>query len=518
MNPRTTIQSVSKAFAEIKNDYAAAQPSRFRRTRRNLGGNADAHYQNETKFLEIREYVRDFDRNDAIIGQAVDRAVANMIQGGFGLETQTGDTKLDADLWARFDEWAQDPEQCDVAGEMSFYNYEWHAQRSSTVDGDMFVNLLDNGQMEGIEAHRCRTPSNTTRNVVQGVLLDDNRRRLEFWFTRKDIDPKVRLSRVQDIAAYPVRDAMGNRIVCQVYNPTRISQTRGITALHAIFDVCGMFEDLNFAKLVQAQMVSCIGGFIERAADYQLGERTTETLADGTTATNEGMTPGSILRGNPGEKFTVISPNVPNAEFFPHVKLLLQLIGLNLGLPLVLVLMDASETNFSGWRGAIDQARLGFRCNQQQLKLRFHCPVFRWKVREWMRGDAALRNAAKRSDINIFRHKWNSPKWPYIQPEIESKADAHRVANLQVSPRGLHAERGGDWDDTYEETAQDNGAAIRRFIKESLSITKDTGVEVPWQAVANLNAFTATVPSAPVAEEDEEEGSSKPPKKDKPNV
>jgi hypothetical protein len=62
-----SIQQVHAAFADIRNDYAAAQPSRFRRTRRNLGGNADAHYQNEAKFLEMREYVRDMDRNDAII-------------------------------------------------------------------------------------------------------------------------------------------------------------------------------------------------------------------------------------------------------------------------------------------------------------------------------------------------------------------------------------------------------------------------------------------------------------------
>ena len=108
------------------------------------------------------------------------------------------------------------------------------------------------------------------------------------------------------------------------------------------------------------------------------------------------------------------------------MRLILTLIGINLGLPLVMVLMDASETNFSGWRGAVDQARLGFRQNQKRLINRFHKPVYLWKVRQWMAEDAALRRAAARSDVNIFAHRWNPPTWPYIQPLQDATADLLR--------------------------------------------------------------------------------------------
>jgi capsid protein len=256
-----------------------------------------------------------------------------------------------------------------------------------------------------------------------------------------------------------VRDAQGYRTVCQVYNPTRVSQTRGHHRPARDLRRGGMFEDLNFAKLVQAQMVSLIAAFIESPGNVAFGARDTETASDGSTTTFESLAPGMILRLKPGEKLARSRPNVPNAEFFPHAKMLLQLIGLNLGLPLVLTLMDASETNFSGWRGAVDQARLGFRVNQQQLKRRLHCPVYQWKLRQWMREDPAIRAAAERSDVNILGHKWNSPKWPYIQPEIEAEADQKRKTYLLVSPRGLHAERGGDWDDVYRETVEDNRTA-----------------------------------------------------------
>jgi len=129
----------------------------------------------------------------------------------------------------------------------------------------------------------------------------------------------------------------------------------------------------DWQKLVQQQVVSCFAIFRERSIDNDseedvaTGELSTEQLADGTSRTLEGIAPGMELTGRPGEKLQGFSPNVPNAEFFQHVRLILTLVGVNLGLPLCIVMLDGSETNFSGWRGALDQAKMGFRHNQRWL-------------------------------------------------------------------------------------------------------------------------------------------------------
>jgi len=435
------------------------------------------------------------DRNDMVVGQAVDRAVLNTVQDGIKLDVKTGDETLDADLLARWNEWANDPSQCDLAGELTFHAMEGLVLRSVFVDGDILALPTVDGALQLVEAHRLRTPRNTKRNVIHGVLLDENRRRLEYWLTKDDISPDRPVERVSDIKRYPARDEDGYLQVFHIYNPKRVTQTRGVTAFAPIFDAIGMHDDIQFAKLVQQQIVSCFAIFRQRELDFaggaspQTGARTTESLADGTTRTIEGIAPGMLVEGAPGETLHGFSPNVPNPEWFPQTKLILTFIGINLGLPLVMVLMDASETNFSGWRGAIEQARMGFKRNQRLVLIeRFHRPVYLWKVRQWLAEDAALRRAAQRRGINIFRHEWHPPTWPYIQPLQDASADLLRVRNGLLSHRRRSAERGLDWDDLSTEIVEDNALAIAKAKRKAAELNAEfeDGQPVHWRELLSL--------------------------------
>jgi len=494
---RNELTGLAETFNGFRSDYAAARSHRYRRRRTgvaSLGSGADYHYRSEADYLRMMEYARDMDRNDTVVGQTVDRAVTNMVQDGLTLDTRTGDKGLDAELSARWQEWSTEPDQCDLAGESAFADMEALLLRQTLVDGDtLALPNRDSETLQLVEAHRLRTPTRTRRNVVHGILLDEYRRRLEYWLTKDDVDPMKTVSRVADMKRYPARDAAGHRQVFHVYNPKRITQTRGVTAFAPIFDLMGMFEDINFAKLVQQQVVSCFAIFREREIDFQAeinqqrGERTTETLSDGTTRTIEGAAPGMEVPGLPGEKLRMDSPNVPNPEFFPHVKLILTLIGVNLGLPLVMVLLDAGETNFSGWRGAVDQARLGFRRNQKALIRRFHRPVYRWKVRQWLSHDAALRAAADRGGVAIFNHRWNPPTWPYIEPLKDASADLLRLRNSLISRRRQCAERGMDWEDLSTEIVEDNALMIEKAYQKAEQLNEQyPELHVTWREVASL--------------------------------
>lgn len=493
----TELASTAETFETLRADYAAAKSHRYRRRRTGvsaLGSGADFHYRSESDYLRIMEYARDMDRNDCIVGQTIDRAVTNQVQDGMTLDTRTGDEKLDKELSARWTGWTTDADQCDLSGELAFADMEWLTMRHTLVDGDILaLPQRESGALQLVEAHRLRKPSNTRRNVVHGILLDEHRRRMEYWFTKDDIDPMKTVSRVADMKQYPARDADGHRQVFHTYNPKRVTQTRGVSALAPIFDLLGMFEDIQFAKLVQQQVVSCFAIFREREIgftfekDTQRGERTTQTLSDGTSRTIEGAAPGMEVPGAPGEKLRMDSPNVPNPEYFPHVKLILTLVGINLGLPLAVVLLDPSETNFSGWRGAIDQARLGFRRNQRALIRRFHRPVYRWKVRQWMAEDAALRATAARPGVDIFAHRFNPPTWPYIEPLKDASTDLLRLRNALISHRRRCHERGMDWDELSTEIVEDNALMIRKAWEKAQELNKEfPGLNVTWREVASL--------------------------------
>lgn len=496
---------------DMRADYSAAKSSRFRRRRNGMlltGSGADYHYRNVFDYLKIMEYARDMDRNDAIVGQMVDRAVMNTIQNGLTVDPQTGDTKLDQAIKDRWNDWADDAAQCDLAGEHTFTDIEEYVLRSMLVDGDDFILPLESGQMQFIEAHRVRTPTSTKRNVVCGILLDDQRKAQEYWITKDDVDPFMPVALVGDVDKIPAWDAAGNKNVFHVKRGKRKTQTRGMSAFAPIFDMLGMHEDIQFANLVRQQIVSMIAFLRNRDKDFKGSANdpygnSSHGLLDTARRLITEVQPGMELTGAPGEKIEGWSPNVPGESFFPHVRLMLQIIGINLGLPLVLLLMDASDTNFSGWRGAVDQARMGFKRNQGWLIEHFYSPTYKWKLRQFATEDRGIRTAMAALGKVAFKHNWNAPRWPYVQPLQDAQANQLRQQSLQSSPRRIQHEVGQDWDETTDEIVEDNGNAIEKAAIRAKALSKKIGERVSWRELLFLtdpNMLKAVVRSGEVGD------------------
>lgn len=494
------VGNLIQSFAEIRNDYSATRPSKFRRNRTGLpamGSGADYHLRNGATWLQALEYARDLDRNDTVIGSMIDRAVDSTISDGIDPEPDTGNDELDQLLTERWAEWSADPGQCDVTGESTFDQLEQLAFRQMLVDGDVVALLTAAGAIQIVEAHRIRTPSNTKQNVVNGVLLNEMRERLEYWITKEEVNPNAPLKNVRDVTQVPVRDAEGFRNVCHIYNPKRSSQTRGVSALWPILDVAGMFEDINFAAMIKQQISACFAIIHEQApgidnvpgADTQIGDRTTETMNGGGTRTLESIVPGMRIMGRPGEKLQGFSPNVPGAEFFPHIDLLLTELSINFGLPKCVSTLDASETNFSGYRGAVEQARMGYRRNQRSMRDRFHRPVYLWKVRDWILNDPKIARLAQRKGVNPYAHSWRFPAWPYIDPFKDANANDLRLRGGQASLSGIAAEGGHKWPQIAGEMIFDTSTVIRN----ALTIAREINREFPenpdpirWRDLVNI--------------------------------
>ncbi len=325
-------------------------------------------------------------------------------------------------------------------------------------------------------------------------INDRTRKREEYWFTRTEMPITMTVERVGDMAKYPAYDEDGFRQVFHVLNPRRVSQTRGVTALAPMFDLAGMFGDINFAMLVRHQMVNCFAVIRQRsqqfdinAPDNAVGRRHETPVDTGVPQTLEGYGPGMMLNPPPGEDWKMDSPHVPAPEYFPFSRLILTLIGINIGMPLVMVLMDASETNFNGWRGAIEQARMGFRSNQRHHKNRLHKPVNLWWLRRELALDAKLRRWQNRRGIDIFKHRWNAPTWPYIQPLQDASADLLRIRNGLISGRRRAAERGIDYATLVNEIVEDNAAMIEAAQKKAAELNaKYPDLHVTWREVASL--------------------------------
>jgi lambda family phage portal protein len=458
--------NLQSAFGQQRADYEMSRQSRFIRRRTgvaSMGSGADYHYRNESQYYRDIEQARDMDRNDAVIGILADRRVDNIVQSGFKLDPKTGDKKLDLDLWQRWNDFANNADACDIAGELTWAEIERHCSRAESIDGDSIVIGTREGAFQVLESHAIQTRGKQD-NTFLGVTTDRVGKRVQYHVL-EEVDV---FGNKGEATPVDVRDENGRRQVFHVFNPKRVFQTRGVSQLAPVFTYAGMLEDINFAKLVQQQIVSCFAIFREQGMSPQLpninggyGDSSTEVTSSGTRLL-EGVSPGMEIVGNPGEKLQGFSPNVPNAEYFVQVKLILQILGVNFGLPLCLVLMDGSETNFSGWRGAVDEARKGFVADQMNLVRRLHRPAYEWKLSQWIAEDKSLTKIANKLGSKIYSHNWNLPTWSYIEPVADAEGDAVQLKNSLTSPRRLHSARGNDWEEVSEEIIDDNIYAIER--------------------------------------------------------
>jgi len=482
--------SLSSVYEDLRNDFRAGKDTRFTSRLTGVsssGSGADYHYRSETQWLHMLERARHYQRNDPIMGQAIRRLTANVVQDGFTLDVDTGDTGLDQELKARFNSWAEDPDQCHSEGEFNWYQIEQLALSTAITDGDLFTLPLRSGELQLVEAHRCRTPRNTRKNVVHGVLLDSRSRRTEYWITKEDIDPNRALSKVSDIVQYPSRDGnTGERLVNHLYMPSRFSQRRGISAIAPISDTVGMHDDIQFATLVKLQMSSLIALFHERGADWQplgdqqKGDRSTE-VDGGYTRTIEGVSAGLEIFGDRDEKLSAFSPQIPSPQFHPHAMLILTFIAVNLDLPVAVLLLDPSNTNFSGWRGAIDQARMRFKQIQQWLANSLHRRTYRWKVRQFSEMDPVIATVGSKNGVDLFGHRWGCPTFAYIEPLKDAQSDLLQLENNLTSPRRLQQARGRDFEEVLAETIEDNSLTIEM----AMSAAKDLGGDITWRDILN---------------------------------
>lgn len=462
-------------FLDAKSDYQAAKQSQLKRVRTGLvstGSHADYHLRNDLDHLKMTEYARAMDRDDIVFGQMFSMSADFTCLHGVEPVPETGRDDLNAELAKRFAEWADSPDMCDAKGEEDFWCMQRNNYRQSQIDGDLVTLFLNNGKLLNIESHRIRTPKNTKRNVVLGVLLGDQREKLEFWVTNEDVALTAAVQNVGDITPYPVRDEQGYRVLAHLYDPRRTSQTRGVTAAAPLIDTAGQFEDIQFATLVKQQIAACVVEIRNRTSDYvpmtsggQSGERTVERYANGRSRTTDGLSPGARIAGEIGEQISLASPNVPSTEYFPHVRMTLQLLGINLNLPLCMFLMDAAETNFNGFTGAMDVAKPGWLRSQRRIARQWVEPVYRWRVRyELNRSPALRRMGATVPSTQLYKCRSTLPKWPYIQPLRDASAAALRLSTHQTSPQRFHEEVGTNAFAVLDETIAFNGTAIERAI------------------------------------------------------
>lgn len=476
------------SLREARSDYRAAQDSQYLSRRQGLapgGSTADYHYRNEHKFYETMELCRAVDRDDQVVSQGITRAVDNIIQQGFQVDPQTEDDDVNKILRDSWKSYAEDRFACHYNQKFTFHQLEKLVLRHIFTDGDHVVLPTVAGSIDTQEGHRLRTPRNTKLNVVHGVHLNDEGTPQQYWITRTNVNPLMGVTKVDDIKKYPARNPDGTAATLHLFNPKRVSQNRGVSVLCPILPTVRAHDDIQFAVLVKQEVQACIG-ILEEMPEIQEGPpqnakvigtgEVRDDVPGAATRLLEHLHPGMHIQSAPGAKLSGFNPQIPGEAFIAHSHLILTFIAVNLGLPLCVLLMDASDSNFSGYRSAIAQARIGFREWQNWYIGVFHRPIYEWKVRQWANEKSsrglALRNAMLRG-VNLLAHVWHPPDWDYIQPKTDQEADILEVGGMLTSQRRILARRGLSHRTIVDEIGADADYAIRKFKTIAQKINED---------------------------------------------
>lgn len=523
------------SMAQVTNQYRVARSSRLRNAMTGssyTGANADWEFRNEYDYYRIMAMARFCDQNDKLVGQGVTRAVNLTFKTGLKYDAATGDDALDDDLKARWCAWADDPQQCDAQGRSTLAEMAKLVFRHVVVDGDHIVLPTNNRRLQCIEGHRLITPSNARSRkdpVHCGVRRNLEGSAIEYWLSKEDQGLTGTVTNVSDITKYPRYDAMGRPQVFHLFKPDRVSQTRGVSTFVRLIDNAMAHDDLQWAMLIKEQAAACVTFFREIEAGTTmplggaapLGAVSTEAQYDGTLRTVHDIAPGLEIQGRPGEKLSAFNPNLPGDGFLNHSMQVLKFISVNLGIPVIVLLLDPSETNFSGWRGAMDIAKTGFADTRAWMTTQFFTPVYRWWLQGEIARDPALRAMLNATGVNLFGHQFTAPYDPYIEPQKDVTAEGLQISNRLDSRRNVLARRGLDLDEVDNDIVADQKRLIVRCLEAVEEITKEfPNAGVTWRdlydvgatqgsppAVTGTKADAVDVTAEPGEEEDGEEDS-----------
>ena len=401
-----------------------------------VGGSGDRHlrYDRETLVKESQA----FDRDNGLYEGVINRAVDNIIGDGFTLQARTDKPAINKQIEELWREFEPEPE---VRGMDSFYDNERLALRHLLVDGDVGALKTNQEQFQFIEAERIATfrLQYFDRRIESGVEVSDVGRPVGFWLSDYDRYGYIQKSTAKRVKA----DAF-----CYMANRKRNSQTRGVPALVTNFSMFHRINDVCDSEAIAWQMLARFAIAINRDNGPQQAFNESETDPNGPTAETtppdiapniQQLDSAIIFHGEKGDTVTGIDRNLPGANFPASITMFIRLLGVPVGLPLELVLLDWSKTNYSSARAALEQSFRMFRTWQRRLKQRWHTPIYLWKIQQWV-------DQGKLPDSpDIYKHDWIVPSFPWIDQLKEALAWGERIdrglATLTEAIKSLNQDR-----------------------------------------------------------------------------
>jgi capsid protein len=394
---------------------------------------------------KLQSQARDLPRNFPAAGWMIRRHLDYV--STFNFQAKTGNQELNRLIERKMAAWSR-PENCDIAGRLSFSAMIRMAESRAVVDGDCGLHLLRDGRLQGIESDRIRTPIGglppevDPNHVVHGVLVDDRNRALQYCITRR--------SKASDFSPNG-QDFQFERMLSakQLYLHgyfERFDQVRGISPLApAVNSLVDLYEGIDLAlcrmKIHQLFALAFYRGDPTSIAPDQ--ER------NGTDYTQLllGKRP-LILDMDIGDRAEFLESKTPSSEFQAFTQLLLQLTLKALDIPYSF--FAENFTNYSGARQALLQYEQSAQIKRMNVRLMLDF-LTAWRLRLFM-----LQGELPIVPLEQLGWEWVASGIPWIDPLKEIQGDLAALSGGLTTRTKILKARGENFEENARTLAAEN--------------------------------------------------------------
>jgi lambda family phage portal protein len=403
---------------------------------------------------KLAAIARDLDRNNSWAHGVFNSLANNIVGSGFkpqatirkrrgnGLDQKTNDRIEDA--WRR---WA---DSADITGKRSIYDLQWLAEREQWVTGEVLaIRVVPNDgrriplALDFVESERLSDLDGTTRNggrIVQGVEFNSSGSVVAYHiYPNHPNDTLLPNSTPQRIPA--------DRVL-HVFTESRANQVRGLSRIGPVATTFTALSQYFDFELTRARISSAFVGAVKKQGGF-----TFPSTGDSADLTDDNLNDigyiegGMLVRLKPGESLDFSSPNIQTA-FESFITTMLRSMAVGLNVSYELLARDFTKTNFSSARQSALEDRKHWEPRQQRIIHRFNRPVWGWFVEALA---ATGMPEMQLLPLEAFTCKWQTPGWPWVDPQKEVDADKEAIRAGIDSPQRVAAKRGLVYADLVEE-------------------------------------------------------------------
>jgi len=297
----------------------------------------------------------------------------------------------------------------------------------------------------------------------------------------------ARINEHGQIAQENAKPVSADNMVCAMVTEDP-SSIRGMPPSQASFPMLLRLDDICDSEALAWQVLARLAVTVTReagptAAFSEAAVTNPDQGVDGTDYQITDLDYALMFQANPGESVHGIDRNIPGKDFPESVRMMLRLIGLPLGMPLEIILLDWTKSNYSQSRAVLEQAHESFEDWQSLIAEQILTPLYQRKLSEWL-ATGLLPTTGATAD-----HTWIMPPFPWLDPEKEAKAQAALI-DLGIDTYSSALMRRGSG---LAQTTTRNIEDVVNAIDAAAAVKERTGEVVPWQYFAGRSLPTGAL-------------------------